>query len=171
MFTSGQVPSLDHSFILGRFLANELKTWGSLLHPGKVAVSKREVAIDLLSQTLYNVGSVLVERAAEMVDGSVEVAPWLHGRKNLSAINEGWRACGALATGVLQSMCLVSDKKGADALKIDDAERKKLQAKIVTVAWVELWSWPNCFSANLIVDFPPSLAASPLLKPCWRKRD
>jgi hypothetical protein len=117
-----------------------VKTWGNLLQPGKLAVSKREVAIDLLSQTLYNIGAVLVARAAEIVDGSVEVAPWLHGRKNLSTINEGWRACGALANGVLQSMCLVSDKKGAEALKIDDVERKKLQAKIATVAWVVEWS-------------------------------
>lgn len=133
MFTSGQVPSLEHSLHLARFIANDLKTWNNLVQPGKLAVSKRDVAIDALSQTLFKIGACVINSAGDVLEAATSVAPALRGRRNLPAINEAWRSSTALATGILQAMCLIADKKGGVGI-VGELERKTLQDKIGKLA-------------------------------------
>lgn len=129
MFMTGQVPNLEHTNILARLLANNVKAWLPLLLPGKIAVNRREIALDQLVHLLYKCGESVVNYAGDVLSGSADIIPSLRGRKNLGLINDAWRAGTTLATGVLQAMGLVAEKK-SEAIKIDEAERRKLHGKI-----------------------------------------
>lgn len=130
MFTMGQIPSLDHTIHLARHLAADIKAWNAFLQPGKIATSKREVGVEHLVGVLFKIGAAMVDRAGAVVAGSADVAPSLRGRKHLAAVNDGWRACNVLANGIMQALCLVSEKKGAEAPRMDDKDRKDLYRRI-----------------------------------------